>query len=1040
MPKKKTPEKTMAQDAATTMRMMIARLQEDARGKQPRYTYPVQPPRLAPGVLPSGMAMDAAPVYSGGSELWGYLNVNFPGGGFPGYPYLAGLATRAEYRAFASAMSTELTREWLQIVSTSEDEDKAERIAALEDLFRELKVRSVIQRAAEQDVLFGRGQIFLDIENAPRKQPLVLSPHNIALGSFKRIAAVEAQWTSPSAYNAIDPVAPDFFRPSMWFMLGDEIHASRLLTIITRPVPDLLKAAFNFGGMSLSQLAEPYVDNWLRTRQSVADLVNNFSILTLKTNMEQALSGGDAGGLFTRVQLFTETRSNKGLMLLNNESEDLQQQAVPLGGLHELQSQALEHLCTASRIPAMVLTGISPTGLNASSEGELRAWDNWISAQQEAYWREPLETILKVAELSLFGEIDDKIEIKFNPLYQQTPKEIAEINQIKSTMDTAYLGAGVLDAEEVRKRLAHDEDSGYQGLDVDMIPVAPENDAEIQPQPSNPDGFGQAQDIEFREEDHPRDQSGKFGSGNGSQQKSVKLTANEKSAISSYSGDDFLRINKELRSGISNDPQVARLDSAITKGRIAPHTVLYRGMSKDAARNLFPGGKIDKGMIVSDPAFVSTSTDKGIAGMVGLGGVVLKIDVPSGGTGLSMQGLTRNQQESEVLLPRNAQMRVEGVTPGKQPGEPVIVRVTYQSPDSAEDRSVSAAQHRAMEAAAHGHSTLGIPKSVGEEFVAKDELAQDDKWITVHPNGPDAKGQPALIGEGGEVKAGMGGKFNGQKLDAIPRTFKNEKWEAEHPAPKPAMTKPVRPEFMGKGYWNGKFYQNGSTIYVGERQVKLNAAKKKELADWESAQKEYNAYVDKLPRNYLNVPFEQKDEAKKHGARWDADKKKWYFPGEGMPAELQKYTASKAPTATGTAKLKTALSGSTIQNRPPKKSISEMTGQEYKEYLKKLRQRRDIYNNVANEGGEGYNPWDDAIRNAEKERSTAYSAHSKEEKKRYALIQSLEEEAAQRNAREAQRLKDKFEKEGLMGMDTAAIIEDDYDDPLHGCNDPRNYE
>lgn len=34
--------------------------------------------------------------------------------------------------------------------------------------------------------------------------------------------------------------------------------------------------------------------------------------------------------------------------------------------------------------------------------------------------------------------------------------------------------------------------------------------------------------------------------------------------------------------------------------------------------------------------------------------------------------------------------------------------------------TVSAAQHRAMEAAAHGHSKLGIPKKVGEEFVVAD--------------------------------------------------------------------------------------------------------------------------------------------------------------------------------------------------------------------------------------------------------------------------------------------------------------------------------
>ncbi len=34
--------------------------------------------------------------------------------------------------------------------------------------------------------------------------------------------------------------------------------------------------------------------------------------------------------------------------------------------------------------------------------------------------------------------------------------------------------------------------------------------------------------------------------------------------------------------------------------------------------------------------------------------------------------------------------------------------------------SVSGKQHRAMEAAAHGNSTLGIPKKVGAEFSAAD--------------------------------------------------------------------------------------------------------------------------------------------------------------------------------------------------------------------------------------------------------------------------------------------------------------------------------
>jgi uncharacterized protein len=40
------------------------------------------------------------------------------------------------------------------------------------------------------------------------------------------------------------------------------------------------------------------------------------------------------------------------------------------------------------------------------------------------------------------------------------------------------------------------------------------------------------------------------------------------------------------------------------------------------------------------------------------------------------------------------------------------------------DESVSGSQHRAMEAAAHGHSTLGIPKNVGEEFSHADKGAK----------------------------------------------------------------------------------------------------------------------------------------------------------------------------------------------------------------------------------------------------------------------------------------------------------------------------
>lgn len=50
--------------------------------------------------------------------------------------------------------------------------------------------------------------------------------------------------------------------------------------------------------------------------------------------------------------------------------------------------------------------------------------------------------------------------------------------------------------------------------------------------------------------------------------------------------------------------------------------------------------------------------------------------------------------------------------------------------------------------------------------------ADEDRWITVKPNGPENKGRPVKIdSETGEIKAGMGGKFTGQKISEARSSF-----------------------------------------------------------------------------------------------------------------------------------------------------------------------------------------------------------------------------------------------------------------------------
>ena len=89
-------------------------------------------------------------------------------------------------------------------------------------------------------------------------------------------------------------------------------------------------------------------------------------------------------------------------------------------------------------------------------------------------------------------------------------------------------------------------------------------------------------------------------------------------------------------------------------------------------------------------------------------------------------------------------------------------------------------------------------------YVAKirRHYADKDRWITVHPNGPDKTGSPVKIGPHGEVKGGMGGKFNGRHISAVSHHGENEQAgvqmvidKTHQPKPRPSREKkPAAPK------------------------------------------------------------------------------------------------------------------------------------------------------------------------------------------------------------------------------------------------------
>lgn len=409
---------------------------------------------------------------------------------FLGYAFLSELAQRPEYRVISETIASEMTRKWITFYSVGDedsDENKTQRIRELQAEFERLDVRGALRRSTEQDGYFGRGHIYINTGDNDDPDELLTS---IGCGNdttskskigkkhpVKSLKTIEAVWCYPTDYNSNNPLENDWYCPTTWFVQSRRVHATRLITVIGREVPDLLKPTYSFGGLSLSQMVKPYVDNWLETRQSVNDIIQSFVTWVLKTKMATSTMP-DGSNLFDRLDLFNELRNNRGIMAIDKNTEEFANVAAPLSGLSELQAQAQEHMASASHIPLVKLTGISPQGLNASSEGELQTFYDWIASFQEKLYRPIIQQIMWLVMLSLWDELDDEISFKFDPLWAMDEQEAASIEQAKAQTDATYIDAGVLAPEEVRNRLASDENSGYNSIDVDDAPDLGEEEEE----------------------------------------------------------------------------------------------------------------------------------------------------------------------------------------------------------------------------------------------------------------------------------------------------------------------------------------------------------------------------------------------------------------------------------------------------------------------------------------------------------------------------------------------------------------------------------
>lgn len=435
------------------------------------------------------LAQDTALASSGAYSLIAHaLEMGQIGGQntFLGYGILQNIAQNALIRACVEVVADDLTTNWIQLESPADEETDDLEVSAVkaptyskrdsvEEAFRLFNIKRLLNEAAAMDGYEGGAFLFIDTGAVGPKlaEPLNKTEKSAELtpGGKLRFVLIDPVNVAPGDYNSRDPLKPDYFKPEWWFVLGQRVHASRLIRIVSNEPLTLMRPAYNFMGVPQAQLIWDYVMHFQENRASANRLLNKFSLTCIKTSLQETLfQQGGTAQIDKRFALLARHRNNDGILAVDKDAEDVVQINTPLSGVREMVQQSLEHLAAVNRIPAVKLLGISPSGFNATGESDIRNYYDHIASKQEKILRPALEEIIKCVSLWLWGEPDAGIKFSFAPMSQEDEAAVAAAQNQRAASIAALVGSGVISPEEARHYLKNTKNSGFEFIDVDDTP------------------------------------------------------------------------------------------------------------------------------------------------------------------------------------------------------------------------------------------------------------------------------------------------------------------------------------------------------------------------------------------------------------------------------------------------------------------------------------------------------------------------------------------------------------------------------------------
>lgn len=352
-----------------------------------------------------------------------------------------------------------------------EPKQQAEEVMAqVEDL----DVLGKFHEAACYERAYGGAAILVGADDGAfdLKQPLNLE----AIKSVKWLTVLTPRELVPVAWYA-DPAAPKYGEPEIWRIQreadassgtmvggkrkvsnldrGAEIHESRLIIFPGIKVSRLQvrsNMAPGFGDSVLVRCNRVLTDfnlSW----SSASILLQDFAPSVFKMKDLADLIASDENQIVINRALAIEMSRSTARAVMIDSEEEYERQTTPITGLDAMLEKFCTRLAAAADMPVTLLMGQAPAGLNATGASDIRFFYDRVKSRQKTKMLPRLKRLLKLIMLAKEGPLKGKEpknwSITFNPLWQLTELEKADLRVKQAAVDKIEIDAAVTTPEEV---------------------------------------------------------------------------------------------------------------------------------------------------------------------------------------------------------------------------------------------------------------------------------------------------------------------------------------------------------------------------------------------------------------------------------------------------------------------------------------------------------------------------------------------------------------------------------------------------------------